>query len=206
MNRLRALLGTAASVAATTLAACASPDAPTAPPTVAALTARSSPPRGVPTNGDTVVTTFTVDPTIKAAYGIAGQHKVKFPAYSICDPALSTYGPTEWDQPCTPLTTPITITALSYRDSAGNAYVNFSPALRFRKTQGGPPKLYLLDKRAEASQLAILYCPDGGGPCVDESLTDPDLVTQYDKTKGFLYRYIKHFSGYGVGIGRSEEQ
>ena len=31
--------------------------------------------------GDTVVTTFSVDPNIKAAYGVAGEHKLKFPAF-----------------------------------------------------------------------------------------------------------------------------
>lgn len=213
MIRLRVLLGTAASLAATALAACAPPDAPTAPraAAVATFAKGSSPsdkgsPKPVVTKyGDTTVTTFTVDPTIKAAYGIAGEHKIKFFPGNICDPAQSTYGPTEWNQPCVPLTTPITITARSWRDAQRHPRVDFSPALRFVRAKGNLPRLYLLDKRSDASELEILYCPDVG-TCVDESIADPELATQYDKTAGFLYRDIKHFSGYGVGIGRSMEE
>jgi len=192
----------AAAFGAVLFAACGRVDAPTAPlvPAAALGAGVDVTPTVITMIGDTTVTEFTVDPAVKATYGIAGEHRITFPSGSICDPATSTYGPTEWDQPCELLQTPITITARSYHDAAGNPRVDFLPALRFAKTQRGPVKLYLLDKRVSASALSILYCPDVG-PCVDEALTDPDLVTQYDAKGQFLFRQIKHFSGYTVSVG-----
>jgi hypothetical protein len=54
-------------------------------------------------------TTFTVSPS--GGVYFAGNHAVVFPAGSICDPATSTYGPGEWDAPCSALSQPITISA-----------------------------------------------------------------------------------------------
>src|SRR5215213_3539441 len=55
------------------------------------------------------VVDFTVDS--KGGTFNVGPHYVKFPANSICDPASTTYGPTEWDKPCQVIKDPITFHA-----------------------------------------------------------------------------------------------
>jgi hypothetical protein len=149
-------------------------------------------------------TTFTVNPTRDAQYGIeGGVHKIVFPAASICDPATSSYGPTEWDKPCTPAAQTVTITAKSYRDLLGRPVVEFSPALRFV-----PDKQVVLYMNSaqliEDPRAQILYCPDDA-PCIDESRTDASLGTSRDGKTIFFSRRIKHFSGYMVGASRTDE-
>src|SRR5437868_4642731 len=93
--------------------------------------------RGRTAIGGTPVTSFTVPQTGGAAWAlVAGQHRLIFGdgVGSICDPATSSYGPTEWDKPCTPATRPITITAKVWRTALGRVQVDFSPALRFVPT------------------------------------------------------------------------
>ena len=41
------------------------------------------------------------------------------------------------------------------------------------------------------------YCPDRG-KCVDESLTDSELLTHIDYSANVVFRRLKHFSGYMV--------
>jgi hypothetical protein len=189
--------------AASAAAACAGVDAPTAPIAPAGSAAGA---RGVPTTvttgNDTTVTVFTVDPSRRTAYALGGEHWIVFPAGSICDPTLSTYGPTEWDQPCAALARPIEITARATHDAQGNPRIDFSPALRFRASKAHAVTLYVYDPRPEAAGLSILYCPDDG-PCIDESVTDPTLATQYERQGKLLYREITHFSIYNVGVGFS---
>src|SRR5688500_19005161 len=55
------------------------------------------------------VVRFTVDQD--GGWFNIGPHYVYFPANAICDPAKSTYGPTEWDKPCVLITRPIMIRA-----------------------------------------------------------------------------------------------
>lgn len=157
--------------------------------------------------GDTTLTTLRVDPLVTQSYGIAGEHKITFPANTICDPAQSTYGVSEWDKPCTLLTTPIEIRAKSYKNAQGYARVDFQPALRFVQSASGKGvvRLYLMEKSGDAQQhFNIFYCDDAN-VCVDESLADPTLATQRDLKSGFVWRRIKHFSGYTMGVGRDAE-
>src|SRR5262245_16851757 len=52
---------------------------------------------------------FTYDPSKGVTTKLSDKlHTISIPAYGICDPAVSSYGPGTWDQPCTALTTPIT--------------------------------------------------------------------------------------------------
>src|SRR5215212_1885836 len=53
-----------------------------------------------------------------------GKHALYFPANTICDPAISTYGPTEWDAPCTPISQPIRVQAV-LREQDGRSWVDF---------------------------------------------------------------------------------
>ena len=144
--------------------------------------------------GDTTVTSFVVLPGAMTA-AVIGEHKIKIPAGAVCDPALSSYGPTEWDKPCQTLLAPLTITAKAWRSSTGHPMVDFQPALRFRPTDKGVVTLHLMDKVASADEsYRIYYCARGS--CVDESLTDPSVATMRDASNGFAYRQLKHFSGY----------
>jgi hypothetical protein len=73
---------------------------------------------------------FTINPGQAVSFRI-GDHTISFDAGSVCDKETSTYGPTEWDQPCEPSPKPVNITARASRDSLGNARIDFSPKLRF---------------------------------------------------------------------------
>ena len=151
---------------------------------------------------------FTVDPTKSETFVYMGQHRVVFPANSICDPAVSTYGPGEWDAPCQPLSTPITI----YADTlsvGGHPYLRFSPDLRFVPSLD--PKQWVMLYLKDPSQsdplvgptLTILWeAPDGS--LIDETLSDPTLVTQVQGSSSIVYRRVKHFSGFLVS-SRTEE-
>lgn len=141
-------------------------------------------------------TVFTYEPSDSGrAYDLGDGHQIYFPDGAVCDPVASSYGPGEWDKPCTPLTTPIEITATRFHDAEGNPYVDFSPALRF--VPGKPVTLYLrdpdsvLDARAE-----IAWCSDGG-----LCFTEPS-PTHRDVARGIMYREIQHFSGYLISAGR----
>ncbi len=140
---------------------------------------------------------FVVNPTQSQAF-IMGMHMVSFPAYTICDPAASGYGPNFWLSSCPKLTTPIVITATSWTDEQGRAQIDFANSIRFYQNNWGMlPAIYLRDPWAAESKFGrIDYCSNG--TCVDEAATDAVLKTQRESTTGYLFRIIRHFSGYNV--------
>jgi hypothetical protein len=149
---------------------------------------------------DTSITTFTVKPGVSGTYWIAGVHKISIPAYAICS-LKSSYGPTEWDKPCTPESNSVVITAKSWKDKSGHPYIDFKPALRFSpsKTVTLYMKESLLNKLLS---YRIDYCPIGvSSGCVNESLRDSTLKAVLDLLNNYVYRRIKHFSGYHVAVG-----
>src|SRR4051812_45855630 len=53
---------------------------------------------------------LTYDPTKGITTKVSDKlHTIAIPAFGICDPAASSYGPGTWDDACTTLTHPITI-------------------------------------------------------------------------------------------------
>lgn len=155
---------------------------------------------------DSTSATFTVTPT--GGIFSMGPHHAYFPAYAICDPAKSTYGTTEWDKPCTPLSSAITIKA-EVRVTNGTPWIYFTPNLRFVPSQY-PTRwvwLYLETRQPIAStdfaRFTILWFSEVGAEAIDESLTDPTLKTHIWPEVGLVYRRIKHFSGYQVHDGRA---
>ncbi len=147
-----------------------------------------------PSNAVTYV--FTHDPRYDGAYQI-GEHLLWFPFATICDPAVSSYGPGKWLDNCSKATKPIKITATTWRDAQGRAQIDFSTALRFYYNSWSElPAIYLMDASA-ASMGRIDYCVSGG-PCVNEAASDPVLATMRDPYNGWLFRLIRHFSGYNV--------
>jgi hypothetical protein len=159
--------------------------------------------------GDTSVSTFTLNGNGGTWVITAGEHRIIFEngLSSVCNPATSTYGPGEWDQPCTPATSPITITAKVWKTLDGRSQIDFSPALRFVPTSKVTLQMY--DRSATGSLLGahINYCPTVGlnVVCVREALLDASLRS-YVTTSGFINRRIKHFSGYIVALGRECEE
>jgi hypothetical protein len=202
---MRRSLSSLAAAAALTLAACGT-DAPTALSTPSPASFVKGP-SDVSRKGDTVVTVLNVDPRSSRSWRIAGEHKITIPARTVCDPAQSSYGPGEWDKPCVLLTSRLEITAKSYETADGQPRVDFFPALRFVSNGRDVVTLHMLDKHGAANTLSnIRYCSDETGTCVDESLADPSVATRVDSKGGFLYRRLKHFSGYTIAVGRSYDE
>jgi len=146
---------------------------------------------------------FVVDPT-RAATIRAGDHVVKFPANSICDPATSGYGEDMWDAPCTPLSTPITIHA-TWSSKYGHAFIDFQPALRFVPTSD--PSQYVTISMKDywdintAYPYPIYWQRPSDGEWVDESMFDPSMSAVMDLPGNRVSRRLKHFSGYLLAAG-----
>jgi hypothetical protein len=144
--------------------------------------------------------TFTYNPSTGITTKLSVKnHTISIPANGVCDPALSSYGPGTWDDACPVLDHPISITVNSYSQADGTQpYLEFQPALRFV-----PDKVTILAFSMKKSTITnwstILYCPTADA-CVNEALTDPSLATSRDD-KGWVFRRIKHFSGYNVTLG-----
>ena len=152
---------------------------------------------------DTVVTDFTVA-SKGGRFTVGKDMKIEFAKHAICDLATSSYGPDQWDAPCTPASEPVRIRAKSWTDAAGHPRVDFSPAMRFVPTE--TVRLVIADKKAAFDLSArILYCADGAPTCIDESVTDLSLITYRDPISLTVFRRIKHFSGYNVTAGRAVE-
>jgi AraC-like DNA-binding protein len=227
----RRIAAVSTTVAAAALAACGTVDAPTAVTSqpdataanhntsyVSSITTSSGSGSGssgsssvvTSTNSSgsgsgTSTVTVTVYPSTSVTMTI-GNHRLRLPAGTICDPARSGYGPSVWDAPCAPSSGPVTITARSSTNGGGHPRVDFSPALRFTPNANGEVvTLKLLDREAAASGgFTVLYCRDGA-ECIDESLTDASLATRTDPISGYLFRQLKHFSGYSVAVGRRDD-
>jgi hypothetical protein len=186
-------------------AGCATEDSSTSPSVPVAMPATPSTlqltgPTASVDPSDTLVAIFTVPP-LGGTFQL-GEHIVRFPANTICDPAGSSYGPGEWMKPCPKITASITITAALWTDLDGHPRVDFTPSLRFTPAGlfGELPAIYLHDPNAALLNLSgISYCPTLlSTACVNEALSDLLLLTWRDPETGYLYRFIRHFSGYVV--------
>jgi hypothetical protein len=146
---------------------------------------------------------FTVDQW--GGYFRMGKHGIVFPRNAICDPARSEYGPHAWDDNCQVLREPIRIRA-ELRTQDGREWVDFTPELRFRPSSNASDWVWIYMHVGTAQldpSLNILWSPAIGVPGIDESLQDATLRTYV--SGGYAYRRIKHFSGYNVTSGRTDE-
>ncbi len=154
--------------------------------------------------GDTVRFSITINPQQDTYYYLGAGNSLVFPAGSLCDPWKSTYGPGQWDAPCTPAYWPLTVNVTAWVDAAGHARVDFDKHIRFVPTTN-PAKMVVItfaDLQASLDPFFnILYCPTSSSACVDEALTDPSLLTVRNPVTGKVTRRIKHFSGYNVAAG-----
>jgi hypothetical protein len=156
---------------------------------------------------------FIVSPR-GGSFSINGLFNVNFPAGSICDPELSTYGDGEWDNDCVTLTRSIRISS-TVRLRNGKLAVDFQPALRFSpssdvtiSTSLFAPTLrtnrfYFSANPSSLRPLVFSYAPSLDGAIVADYVADPTLVTHVDLTTGRVWRRVKHFSGYVAGTGHS---
>ncbi len=156
--------------------------------------------------GDTQTTVLVIDPAITSTYYIPGAHRLWVRAGGICD-LKSDYGSGTWDLPCLSAILPTIVVARSWVDANGHPGIEFSPALRFlpaKEGEGSSAELWLRDRSAAWNTTAIIrYCTEK--ECVDEGAKDSSMVTLHDLKRGYLYRRIKHFSGYQVSTGREDE-
>ena len=190
--------------AALVLAACASRDArspalPTSPSSDLFLV------DDLAKLADTALTVLVINPDITTTYQIAGGHRLWVQQGGLC--ALDApYGPGVWDDLCALSKVPVVVIAKSWMDAKGHPHVDFSRDLRFAPLgdKRASAELYLKDKSADTTAtLSILYCNEKG--CIDESRGDSSMVTQRDRQQGYLFRRIKHFSGYQVSTGRDDD-
>jgi hypothetical protein len=157
---------------------------------------------------DSAAADFTVGPT--GGVFFAGNHAVVFPAQSVCDPATSSYGPSAWDQPCTPLQASLKVHA-EVRRKNGQTSIDFTPSLRFVPSSNASRWVWIVMYTPDAvgassdlSQFNILWAKSLGGATVDEAQIDSTLRTYVDTFQGLSLRRIKHFSGYTIDSGRSD--
>lgn len=201
MARSRASTLTMLATASLLLAACAGEA--TAPVT-STLSSQESTSRFTPTNAqlDLVgvsdgVYSFTFDPSRDQSFDLGPNH-LDIPRNAVCDLATTAYGTDYWNKPCSPERGTVTITATITNAKSAHPRIDFQPALRFNPRTD--VELYIYAKRAsqqDADAFVMKYCGDHG-KCVDESLTDRDLVTNVDRRHNVVFRRIKHFSGYVV--------
>lgn len=155
---------------------------------------------------------FTFDPKQDQVFSL-GPNRLEIPAWAVCKVGITNYGPTFWNAPCTPQTTPVQLTVTVKNAASDNPSVDFQPAMRFSPDKVVQLFFYVPNvSQTDAKNWVITYCPNAGsgslststsgsgssGGCVNEALTDPDLQTFVDYNANMLFRRLKHFSRYQV--------
>jgi hypothetical protein len=152
------------------------------------------------------------------SFNVGGLYTLNFPANSVCDPARSTYGSTEWDIDCTTLDAgqSVKIRAVLALTASGLS-IDFSPALRFSPTTAvtistgifapviKANRDYFAKNPSALNPLAILYAPAMGAAGSSDYTRDASIVTHVDLTTGTIWRRVKHFSGYSMTTGEACE-
>jgi hypothetical protein len=148
-------------------------------------------------------------------FNVNGLFTVDFPANSVCDPSVSTYGADQWDAPCATLQDGQSIQLHATGLLTPNGIrVDFTPHLRFApsanvtistdvfalllKTNRG----YYSQHPDALSSLAIDFAPSLNAAPVEDFLTDPSVVTHVDLSTGRVWRRAKHFTGYSQTGGQ----
>ena len=141
---------------------------------------------------------FVLNPTIDNVFQSAEGHRLVLPANSICNPATSGYGSAYWDQSCTTASAPILFTVTTTTNSEGYSRLVVSPDVRFSPSK--QVMVFLKDAgAANKSGAVIAYCSLLG--CTNEGKNDASLSTLRDPATGYVFRRLKHFSGYNITYG-----
>jgi hypothetical protein len=150
---------------------------------------------------------FTISPT-GSSVNLFGVYTVRFPANSVCNPAITTA--------CVPATAPINVT-VTVKAAHGRLWADFSPHLEFVNS-ADPTRWvtistdilsgflqsnrdYLRANPGYLRRFALLYASSIGAPPVSQAGSDPTLKTWVNYTTGVIWRRIKSFSGYNVATG-----
>lgn len=148
-------------------------------------------------------------------FDVNGLFTVNFPANSVCDPSVSTYGADQWDAPCATLADGQSIQLHAKAVLTPNGIkVDFTPHLRFApssivtlSTGVFAPLLHLnrgyYSQHPEAlHSLALEYTSSLNASPVEDFLSDPSVITHVDLSTGRVWRRVKHFSGYSQTNGQ----
>jgi len=147
-------------------------------------------------------------------FSVGGLFTVSFPPNSVCDPARSTYGPTEWNRPCVTLSgsQSVSIHASARLNGTGMG-VDFTPTLRFSPSTQviistdlfasvlKSASSYFAANSDMLNFLAVYYSPSPGATPVADFVSDPSVITHVDLGTGIVWRRVKHFSGYNQTAG-----
>lgn len=144
-----------------------------------------------------------------------GLFTVNIPSNAVCDPALSTYGDGTWDSPCTILASgqSVTVTVTYGFTSANIPVFDISPGIRFN-----PTSVVTLGTMAYASAIVanssyftanpqalhyfgMYYTTDLGSTGHTDAGSDNSLITHVNLSNGYVWRRVKHFSGYDILSG-----
>ena len=144
-----------------------------------------------------------------------GLFTIKIPSNAVCDPALSSYGDGTWDSPCTTLASGQSLTVtVTYGFTTANVPVfDVSPGIRFN-----PNSVVTLGTNAYASSIVanatyyagnqqalhyfgMYYTPDLGSTAYTDAGSDNSLITHVNLSTGYVWRRVKHFSGYNILSG-----
>ena len=201
-------------VAALTIGGCSESTAPTSLPRGISVRPDGRPDlRPSAFFGGPRTTTFTV--TAAGGSFDVGIFTVNFPANSVCDPDVSSYGPGTWDSGCATLGDgqSVTVKATYGFTLGGGPVVDFTPALRFNpkttvtiSTDVYAPVLtyfrnYWLGNPDALRYFGVYYTPDFGTTAFTDAGRDGSLATHVNLTTGIVWRRIKHFSGYNISSG-----
>lgn len=183
-------------------------------------TSRSLAPSGAPTLDVTPSLAFTGVKTTTitltsdgGTYSVGnGLFTIKVPSNSVCDPAVSSYGDGTWDSPCTTLGSGQSLTlTVTYGFTSSNVPVfDVSPGIRF-----APNSVVTLGTMAYASAIVanatyyasnqqalhyfgMYYTPDLGVTAYTDAAKDNSLITHVNLSTGYVWRRVKHFSGYNI--------
>jgi hypothetical protein len=148
------------------------------------------------------VYTVSFDPSEQQSLNLGLNH-LELPANSVCSLANSSYGPSHWNEACTPEADSVTITVTITGASTDNPRIDFQPAMRFSPDKDVHLFMYAPNPSLSDS-WKLGYCNDAN-VCVDESKVDPDLQSFIDRDASVVFRRIKHFSGYLVAAGFADE-
>jgi hypothetical protein len=148
-----------------------------------------------------------LDPSTPTQANLGGGHSFSIPANTICNPSSSSYGKTEWDQPCDVASHPFRVT-VRWATVNNTPVISFTPDLRFVPTTD--PKQFVVLTMKNSRKLKdtefynIAWYDKSQQAWVNESVTDPTLASWIDKKGNSVSRRLKHFSGYSVVVGFAE--
>lgn len=144
-----------------------------------------------------------------------GLFTVNIPSNAVCDPSLSSYGDGTWDSPCTTLSSgqSVTVTVTYGFTSANVPVFDISPGIRFN-----PNSVVTLGTMAYASAIVanfdyftanpqalhyfgMYYTTDLGATGHTDAGKDNSLITHVNLSSGYVWRRVKHFSGYNILSG-----